>query len=202
MQNGFQNNGFQNDGFVNNGRGGVDMERFISDSNFRKINALVGIVKGAMMAGICGFAVLSPMFKAMINQGDRQLNLFGYGFVILLILMIVIGVLSAIRNLITLILMMTGNDTDGFGRKYIIVMGLIESNTGRMIQIVMGSIFVIFSVFAISSGADHLAEGSSIEGLYIVSGVFIAAGLGLAIAGVIGIIKSFRNYIVNGGTGF
>lgn len=202
MQDNFQNNGFGYNDPGYNSHGGSNIERFINDSNLRKASAITGIVKGVMMAGICGFALFSPMFKVMLSQGDKTLNVFGNGFIILLILMMVLGVLSALRNLVTLILMITGNDTDGFGRKYIIVMGLMESNAGRMIQIVMGAIFVVFSVFAISSGADNLAEGSSVEGLYIVSGVFIAAGLGLAIAGIVGMIKSIRNFIVNGGMGF
>ena len=79
------------------------------------------------------------------------------------------------------------------------VMALIEANTGRMIQIVMGAIFVVFSVFAFVKGPGMLAEGSSVEGLYIVSGIFIAAGLGLAITGTVGIIKSIVNYFRNGG---
>ena len=207
MQNGFQNNGFQNDGYQNNGfgyntPGGTNIERFINDGNLRKVTAVTGVIKGAMMAGICGFALFSPMFKAMQSQGDKTINVFGTGFVILLILMIVIGALSALRNLVTLILMMTGNDSEGFGRKYIVIMGLLESNTGRLIQMVMGGIFVFISVFAMSSGKNMMAEGSSIEGLYVVSGIFTAVGLGLVISGVIGIVKSVRNFIVNGGMSF
>ena len=199
MQNNLQNNDFQGNGFGYNRNGGFDAQRFINDGNVRKISAVVGVIRGVMMAGICSFAILSPIFKAMRSRGDETLNSFGQGFVILLILLLVVGVLSAVRNLITLILMMTGKDTEGFGQKYIMVMGLLEANMGRMVQIVMGAFFVVFSVFAFAKGPNMLAEGSTVEGLYIVSGIFIAAGLGLAIGGTVGIIKSVRNFFSGAG---
>ena len=45
-----------------------------------------------------------------------------------------------------------------------------------------------------------LAEGSTVEGLYIVSGIVGLAGLGLIISAIIGIVKSVKYYLSGGAT--
>ena len=185
----------QINGFRENGTQGNDISAYISDDNIRKVKAVTGMIKGAMMAGICGFAFFSPMFRAMQNTGDDVMVTSAHGFKLLLILLMVIGVIMALRNLLMLILQLTGNDETEFGRRYTLIMGAMEVNAGRLVQIVMGSLFVIFAGFAFIQGPDKLAEGSTVEGLYIVSGIFVLAGAGVAIGGIIGIIKSIKYYL-------
>ena len=77
-------------------------------------------------------------------------------------------------------------------------MGALESKAGRVFQIVFGGLFVALSLFAFTQGPDMLAEGSTVESLYIVSGIFTLAGIVLIISAIIGIVKSVKFYLSGG----
>ena len=178
-----------------NGIQDSDIYEFINNPAVRKAKAVMGIVKGVMAAGMCTFALVSPLFKKFWSTDDEVFLMFSKGVQILLVLFIVMGAVMALRNLLMLILQFSGNDTTGAGHKYIIIMGALESNAGRVFQIVFGGMFAGFAYFAFTKGPGMLAEGNTVESLYIVSGIFILAGLGLIIGGIIGIVKSVKYYL-------
>lgn len=175
-----------------------DLYEFVNNPAVRKAKAVIGIVKGVMVTGICAFALVSPLFSRFESTNDDVFLMFSRGMKILLILFIVMGVLMALRNLLILILQFSGNDTAGAGHKYIVIVGALESNAGRVFQIVFGGLFVALSLFAFTQGPDMLAEGSTVESLYIVSGIFTLAGIGLIISAIIGIVKSVKFYLSGG----
>ena len=178
-----------------NGIQDSDIYEFINNPAVRKAKAVMGIVKGVMAVGMCTFALVSPLFKKFWSTDDEVFLMFSKGVQILLVLFIVMGAVMALRNLLMLILQFSGNDTTGAGHKYIIIMGALESNAGRVFQIVFGGMFAGFAYFAFTKGPGMLAEGNTVESLYIVSGIFILAGLGLIIGGIIGIVKSVKYYL-------
>ncbi len=171
-------------------------ENNISEEDYIKLrNArlTIDLIKGVAISGILLYALLNnPLLAQMKQADDELLNTFAKVFSALLILIFVIALVSAIRNGIALIICLTGNDESGKGHRYIELMDHISSNTGRIFQIIMGAAFIIMASFAFKDGPSALAEGSSLSALYIVSGIFIVAGLGLVITGVIGIIRSFK----------
>ncbi len=178
-----------------NGIQDSDIYEFVNNPAVRKAKAVMGIVKGVMAVGMCTFALVSPLFKKLWSTDDEVFLMFSKGMQILLVLFIVMGAVMALRNLLMLILQFSGNDTTGAGHKYIIIMGALESNAGRVFQIVFGGMFAGFAYFAFTKGPGMLAEGNTVESLYIVSGIFILAGLGLIIGGIIGIVKSVKYYL-------
>ena len=172
-----------------------DITKYINDDTIRKAAAIHGVIKGAMLIFVCVAALASPMFRAMKNSGDSLLVTFSHGFVILLILLALTGVFMFVRNLLALILQLTGKEETEFGQKYLMFMTVMEASAGDMIAIVFGSLFIILSLFAIITGGDNLAEGSSATALYIISGVFCIAGLSVVIHGIVGTVKNIKSII-------
>ena len=105
------------------------------------------------------------------------------------------GALSLIRHGLSLYIQISGNEDTRWGRKYLLLTSVLSANVQRLFQLVMGGLFVAFSLFAFIDGPNMLAEGNTVTELYIVSGIFTLAGLGLVISAVIGIIRSIRYYL-------
>lgn len=171
-------------------QGNMTEEQFIKIRN----------IKGAVSLGrnlIAVAAILYILFAAgfrdkMKAVDDPVMKIFANGFQILLIVLLVIAALAAIRDLLLVILCFSGKADNGFGLRYVKAAEAMGTAAGNVFQIVMGVVFVIISCFTIKNGPSMLAEGSSVEALYVVSGIFIASGAGLVIAGIIGIIKAIR----------
>ena len=174
---------------------GYDPEHFIDDETVRRVITVIGMVKGLALCAICVYILFSPMWERMRETKDEVILFSVHGFRILLILFIIIGAVMFLRHLLSLIIQLGGMDEDGFGRKYIVIMGVMESNTGRLVQAVMGIIFTVFSIFAIKDGATMLTEGSDETVLYIISGVFCLAGTGMFVSAIIGVVKSIREFL-------
>ena len=185
---------FQN--MAQNGIQQSNIEEFVNNPVVRKARALMDLVKGLMAVGICSYVLFfTPFFDRFSEIEDDIAQVFAKGMKALLVLFIVMGFLMFIRSLVVLILLQTGNDGTGAGHRFIVIVGAMQANAGRVFQIVFGGIFVAFSFFAFTQGPDMLAEGSTVEGLYIVSGIFTLAGLGLIIGAIIGIVKSVKYYL-------
>lgn len=185
---------FQN--MAQNGIQQSNIEEFVNNPIVRKARALMDLVKGLMAVGICSYVLFfTPFFDRFSEIEDDIAQVFAKGMKALLVLFIVMGFLMFIRSLVVLILLQTGNDGTGAGHRFIVIVGAMQANAGRVFQIVFGGIFVAFSFFAFTQGPDMLAEGSTVEGLYIVSGIFTLAGLGLIIGAIIGIVKSVKYYL-------
>ena len=175
--------------------GGFDISKYINDDMVRKASEIQGMVKGVMAVVICVFALISPLLPRMRESGVEILITVSYGFTILMILIGVIGLFMFARNLLAFILQVTGKEETGFGQRYMMFMVAVEACTGNIFVIVFGILFIVFSVFAFIEGPNNLAEGSTVEGLYIVSGVFLAAGLGVVIHGVVSTVKTIKSVI-------
>ncbi len=185
---------FQN--MAQNGIQQSNIEEFVNNPIVRKARALMDLVKGLMAVGICSYVLFfTPFFDRFSEIEDDIAQVFTKGMKALLVLFIVMGFLMFIRSLVVLILLQTGNDGTGAGHRFIVIVGAMQANAGRVFQMVFGGIFVAFSFFAFTQGPDMLAEGSTVEGLYIVSGIFTLAGLGLIIGAIIGIVKSVKYYL-------
>ena len=185
---------FQN--MAQNGIQHSNIEEFVNNPIVRKARALMDLVKGLMAVGICSYVLFfTPFFDGLSETEDDIAQVFAKGMKALLVLFIVMGFLMFIRSLVVLILLQTGNDGTGAGHRFIVIVGAMQANAGRVFQMVFGGIFVAFSFFAFTQGPDMLAEGSTVEGLYIVSGIFTLAGLGLIIGAIIGIVKSVKYYL-------
>ncbi len=185
---------FQN--MAQNGIQQSNIEEFVNNPIVRKARALMDLVKGLMAVGICSYVLFfTPFFDRFSEIEDDIAQVFAKGMKALLVLFIVMGFLMFIRSLVVLILLQTGNDGTGAGHRFIVIVGAMQANAGRVFQMVFGGIFVAFSFFAFTQGPDMLAEGSTVEGLYIVSGIFTLAGLGLIIGAIIGIVKSVKYYL-------
>ena len=185
---------FQN--MAQNGIQHSNIEEFVNNPIVRKARALMDLVKGLMAVGICSYVLFfTPFFDRFSEIEDDIAQVFAKGMKALLVLFIVMGFLMFIRSLVVLILLQTGNDGTGAGHRFIVIVGAMQANAGRVFQMVFGGIFVAFSFFAFTQGPDMLAEGSTVEGLYIVSGIFTLAGLGLIIGAIIGIVKSVKYYL-------
>ena len=188
---------FQN--MAQNGIQHSNIEEFVNNPIVRKARALMDLVKGLMAVGICSYVLFfTPFFDGLSETEDDIAQVFAKGMKALLVLFIVMGFLMFIRSLVVLILLQTGNDGTGAGHRFIVIVGAMQANAGRVFQMVFGGIFVAFSFFAFTQGPDMLAEGSTVEGLYIVSGIFTLAGLGLIIGAIIGIVKSVKYYLSEG----
>ena len=157
----------------------------------RKVNAIRGVISGALTAGVCIYAFFSPMFARFRDTEDEVFELAANGMQLILIMFAVLGLLIFLRNLLTLIIIFTGNEYSAFSEKYLELAGFLESNTGRLASIVISVIITAFGAFAIGGGAAGLTEGDPMA-LYIVAGVFIAAGVGTAVVNLIGLIRSIR----------
>ena len=185
---------FQN--MAQNGIQQSNIEEFVNNPIVRKARALMDLVKGLMAVGICSYVLFfTPFFDRFSEIEDDIAQVFAKGMKALLVLFIIMGFLMFIRSLVVLILLQTGNDGTGAGHRFIVIVGAMQANAGRVFQMVFGGIFVAFSFFAFTQGPDMLAEGSTVEGLYIVSGIFTLAGLGLIIGAIIGIVKSVKYYL-------
>ncbi len=185
---------FQN--MAQNGIQHSNIEEFVNNPIVRKARALMDLVKGLMAVGICSYVLFfTPFFDRLSETEDDIAQVFAKGMKVLLVLFIVMGFLMFIRSLVVLILLQTGNDGTGAGRRFIVIVGAMQANAGRVFQMVFGGIFVAFSFFAFTQGPDMLAEGTTVESLYIVSGIFTLAGLGLIIGAIIGIVKNVKYYL-------
>ena len=178
-----------------------DIEEFVNSAAVRRARALMGIVKGLMAVGVCSYVLFfTPFFTRFDEIDDDISRVFVGGMKALLILFIIMGALLFVRSLLILILDLTGNSSAGAGHTLIVIAGALEANAGRVFQMIFGMIFLAFTFFAFTQGPDMLAEGSTVEGLYIVSGIFGLAGLGLIISAIIGIVKSVKYYLSGGAT--
>ncbi len=176
-----------------------DIEEFVNSAAVRRARALMGIVKGLMAVGVCSYVLFfTPFFTKFAEVDDDIARMFVKGMKALLILFIIMGALLFVRSLLILILDLTGNSSAGSGHTLIVIAGALEANAGRVFQMIFGMIFLAFTFFAFTQGPDMLAEGSTVEGLYIVSGIFALAGLGLIIGAIIGIVKSVKYYLSEG----
>lgn len=174
---------------------GFDIDKILNDSTMLKIMAVKGIVSSVIMIFVCITAFRSRLFDAMIESKDPVMETFFHGFKTLLLILIVMGALSLIRHGLSLYIQISGNEDTRWGRKYLLLTSVLAANAQRLIQLVMGGLFVAFSLFAFIDGPNMLAEGNTVTELYIVSGIFTLAGLGLIISAVIGIIRSIRYYL-------
>ena len=177
----------------NNGE--FDIDKYINDDTLRKASEINGIIKAVSLIAICVVALKSPILPFMKNSGDSLLITVSHGFKILLIILGIIGILMFLRNLLAFILQITGKEETEFRQKYMMFMAVIEASTGNVFSFLFGCLFIIFSLFAFINGPDNLAEGSTVEGLYIVSGIFLIAGLGIAIFGIVGTVKNIKSLI-------
>ena len=174
---------------------GFDIDKILNDSTMLKIMAVKGIVSSVIMIFVCITAFRSRLFDTMLESKDPVMETFFHGFKILLLIFIVMGALSLIRHGLSLYIQISGNENTRWGRKYLLLTSVLAANAQRLIQLVMGGLFVAFSLFAFINGPNMLAEGNTVTELYIVSGIFTLAGLGLIISAVIGIIRSIRYYL-------
>ncbi len=183
-----------------------DLER-IRQGNFseqdieklRNVRTVMSIIKSATAVAVLLYVLLgTPIFKSMSESGSDMLRIISGGMKILLILMIVIAAISLVKDILMMIFIHNGMADSGFGHRYIVIAEAAGSCTGNFIQIVMGALLVIFACFALKDGAANPAEGDTVEGLYIVSVVFIIAGGGLVLAGVISVVKTIIK-VVRGG---
>ena len=174
---------------------GFDIDKILNDSTMLKIMTIKGIVSSIIMIFICVTALRSGLFDSMIESKDPVMETFSHGFKTLLLIFIVMGALSLIRHGLSLYIQISGNEDTRWGRKYLLLTSVLSANVQRLFQLVMGGLFVAFSLFAFIDGPNMLAEGNTVTELYIVSGIFTLAGLGLVISAVIGIIRSIRYYL-------
>ncbi|HAL01813.1 MAG TPA: hypothetical protein DCP07_00470 [Lachnospiraceae bacterium] len=174
---------------------GFDIDKILNDSTLLKIMAVKGIVSSIIMIFVCITAFRSGLFDSMIESKDPVMETFSHGFKTLLLIFIVMGALSLIRHGLSLYIQISGNEDTRWGRKYLLLTSVLSANVQRLFQLVMGGLFVAFSLFAFIDGPNMLAEGNTVTELYIVSGIFTLAGLGLVISAVIGIIRSIRYYL-------
>ena len=174
---------------------GFDIDKILNDSTMLKIMTIKGIVSSIIMIFICITAFRSGLFDSMIESKDPVMETFSHGFKTLLLIFIVMGALSLIRHGLSLYIQISGNEDTRWGRKYLLLTSVLSANVQRLFQLVMGGLFVAFSLFAFIDGPNMLAEGNTVTELYIVSGIFTLAGLGLVISAVIGIIRSIRYYL-------
>ena len=162
--------------------------------SLRNAKTAISLVKSGVAAIVMVYVLIgAPILPAMRQSGDETLMSFAGFFSVLLCVFLGICIIDFIRNLILLILFYTGNDESEFGRKYVNLMGVIQQCAGQIFQIIFGIAFLSFSVFAITKGPSMLAEGSDLNTLYIVSGVFVLAGVIIITSGVIGLIRAIRN---------
>ena len=174
---------------------GFDIDKILNDSTMLKIMAVKGIVSSVIMIFVCITAFRSELFDSMIESKDPVMETFSHGFKTLLLIFIVMGALSLIRHGLSLYIQISGNENTRWGRKYLLLTSVLAANVQRVFQLVMGGLFVAFSLFAFIDGPNMLAEGNTVTELYIVSGIFTLVGLGLIISAVIGIIRSIRYYL-------
>ena len=174
---------------------GFDIDKILNDSTLLKIMAVKGIVSSIIMIFVCITAFRSGLFDSMIESKDPVMETFSHGFKTLLLIFIVMGALSLIRHGLSLYIQISGNEDTRWGRKYLLLTSVLSANVQRLFQLVMGGLFVAFSLFAFIDGPNMLAEGNTVTELYIVSGIFTLAGLGLIISAIIGIIRSIRYYL-------
>ncbi len=174
---------------------GFDIDKILNDSTMLKIMTIKGIVSSIIMIFICITALRANLFNRMQETKDPVVETFFHGFRILLIILLVIGFLSLIRHGLSLYIQVSGNEDSRWGKKYLLLTSVLAANAQRFMQFVMGVIFIAFSMFAFIDGPNMLAEGNTVTELYIVSGIFTLAGLGLIISAVIGIIRSIRYYL-------
>ncbi len=176
-----------------------DIDEFVNSAAVRRARALIGIVKGLIDVGVCSCVLFFTSFFMRFDEiDDGIIRVFLGGMKALLILFIIMGALLFVRSLLILILDLTGNSSAGAGHTLIVIVGALEANAGRVFRIIFGMILLAFTFFAFTQGPDMLAEGSTVEGLYIVSGIFALAGLGLIISAIIGIVKSVKYYLSGG----
>ena len=156
----------------------------------------------AVYSVIATVAFASVLLKENITSrmaavDDTVISTMGKGIRVLLIIGLVLSVISALRNCLWLFLVMTGREDSYTGTLMLHISQLIGENIMNLIMAGMGALFMFFGIAAIkgvTSGTLKMQGGGEADaGMYIVCGIFIAAGLAAVIVSFVKIIKSFKD---------
>ena len=170
----------------------------MDDRQIRKAAAAAGVIKyGIAMAAMIYILATNIILPKFAETGDPVFTAVGSGMKVMLIAFLVMSAAAFVQNLISLIILLKGDEETEFGSKYLRISAVIGESAGRVIQIVMGVLFAFMGIWSMTGAGGMIKEGDE-KGFLIVGGVFAAAGIGCAIGGIIGLIKTCKDAL-NGG---
>ena len=149
--------------------------------------AAVAIETGKSLAGIVLMLFIFLKFnflRIFEKSGDEFLRYMGMGFRVILIIFFVLLVISFIENLITLILLYSGEQDTSRMALLLKISGLMRSGGGFFFVFVFGAMFGGFGGFA--AFAENVEKDENAENIGI---VFMLIGIGICISAVVSFIK-------------
>ena len=162
----------------------------IAASAMMAVRFLVGFV-----GLIYGFVMMGRFFERMTTVEDGFIRLIGSGMRIFLLVLIIFSAVGLTEHVVWLVMLLTGRSNTDAGIRFKSIIRMTGTNIGAILQILAGLAAGAFGLFGITKGPGMLSEGSSVSGLYITCGVFLAVAIAFIVMGIIHIVKSFQNLV-------
>ena len=154
--------------------------------------AVMDVVKMLFATGVIIYILASNVILgAMAASGDEVMIGVAGAMKVMLIAFLVMCAAGLIQSIITLVIILRGDQDSDFGMRFIKITGTIKNCGGHVIQFVMGTVFAVIGVWSMTGAGGMIKEGDE-TGFLIVGGIFAIAGAGCAISAIIGIVKTAK----------
>ena len=170
----------------------------MDEGQIRKAAAAMGVIKyGIAMAAMIYILSTNIILPKFAETGDPVLTTVGSGMKVMLIAFLVMSAAAFVQHLISLVIMLKGDEETDFGSRYLRISAVIGESAGCVIQLVMGVLFAFLGIWSMTGAGGLIKEGDE-KGFLIVGGVFAVAGIGCAIGAVVGLVKAIRKALNSG----
>ncbi len=155
--------------------------------------AACGINVAKNVVGLCIILYLllnERILEVFSNSDDTIMQFFAGGMKVLLIAFTVCLAAGTAQGIITLVILIRGEENSGFGRVFVIITKTVIGSAGHIMLGVMGLLFAVMGVFTIIA-PDDIKNGDP-KMFTIVGAIFAAVGVIMLISAIAGIVKEVK----------
>jgi len=159
--------------------------------------ACISVVKNVIGLGVLLYILSNEkILSVLTGSEDELLSIFAGGMKAMLIVFVIIMAASTVQSILTLVVMLRGEEETAFGRRMIGISVAIRSSASYVFMAIMGVLFACMGAMSILL-PDEMKDGDP-RVFMIVGGAFVLIGFLLVLAAVINIVKEIAAAIRGG----